>query len=54
LLLNGVKYVVSGNGWIMPANREDNYFAFCDQYYSYPKRVRPKKRQKEPDCYFTE
>lgn len=54
LILNGIKYVLIPSGWIMPANRGDNYFVFCDEYYRYPRKSRPKKKQKEPECYFSE
>jgi len=52
LIIEDKQYVLTQNGWIMPANREDHYFAFCDTYYSFPKKKNPKKRRKEPDCYF--
>ena len=52
LILNGIHYVLTQGGWIMPANRDHNYFAFCDEYYIYPKRSKTKKKQKKPECFF--
>lgn len=50
--INGTKYVLTLNDVLQPVDRSDHFFAHCDRYYTYPKRLNRSKRRKEPECYF--
>lgn len=52
LEVNNTKYVLTLNDVLQPADRADHFFAHCDRYYTYPKRLNGNKRRKEPECYF--
>lgn len=48
------RYVLSPDGWITPADRLGSGYGFCTRYYRAPRRKQPRKKRKEPKCYFTE
>lgn len=55
-IVAGVEYTLLQNGYLMPLNLAENFFAHCDRYYNATgiRSKRKKKRHKEPDCYFTQ
>lgn len=54
LVINGIKYTLTKNNQLMPENRSDYKFNYCNKYYVYPKRKqKAAKRRKDPECYFT-
>lgn len=55
LTLNDVNYTITPDGLLMPSNRFDDRFGFCNRYYRYSTGGKKAKKQgKEPKCYFTE
>lgn len=54
LNIEGVNHTLTMGNLIMPVDRKDNFFAYCDRYYKPPRRRQRDKRRKEPKCYFTE
>jgi hypothetical protein len=53
LIINGVKFTLTKNNQLMPENRADNKFNYCNKYYIYPKKQKRAAKRRDPKCYFT-
>jgi hypothetical protein len=53
--INGVNYTPTPDGLLVPSNRFDDRFGFCNRYYRYNANGRKaKKPRREPGCFFVE
>lgn len=57
LEIAGVRYTMTFNNLLMPIERQENAYRWCDRYYSLSHRKRKqiirKQRKNDPKCYFT-
>lgn len=53
--IDGVQYILTPDQLLVPTNRFQDDFGYCNRYYRYRyKGKRPKQKQQNAKCYFTE
>lgn len=55
VVILGLEYLMTPDRILVPVNRFQDDFGYCNRYYRYRVKGKgTKKRRKEPECYFTE